>query len=608
MRKDNKHGKLYARRALMLAGAKGTLMLLLAGRLYHLQILEADEYKTLSDSNRIKLFIIPPLRGNILDRNGVTLASNEIYYRILLDPSQTKSRESSFNTLVGLLKIPKDKQEKILKKIKHHTGPHPIIIHEYLSWDEVAVVEVNQPDLPGIYVEASQIRFYNYGPHMAQILGYVGAPTKDEAQDNPLLNHPDFKIGKGGIEKTHEELLRGDAGVKRMEVNAYGLTVRELSRQDSQLGERLRLTVDMRLQYFVHELLLKHRSASAVVMDISNGDILAMSSVPTFDPNRFVEGIPPKYWKELISNASAPMINKVIGNPYPPGSTFKIITDIAGLKNGIDPHDHFFCNGGYTLGRRRFRCWKPQGHGSLDMRGGIKHSCNVYHFEVARRIGIDAIAEVADMFGLGKVTGIELPHERAGINASSAWKKKRFGIPWQAGDTLNASIGQGFQLSTPLQLAQMTARLASRGKIVHPRLTIDPENPRPSFGQLPIPDEYFDIVLGGMMAVMNEPGGTAYGSRITIDNFHMAGKTGTSQVIGKERQNAKLWENLNHALFIGFTPLVNPRYAINVVVEHGGSGSQAAAPVARDIMKKLYELLTGIKTDLDDTLNGGAHA
>lgn len=596
MRNETKRSKLFARRAVMLAAGKTALMAGLASRLYYLQVMEVDKYKTMSESNRVRLFIIPPLRGTIYDRYGVPISTNQIDYRVFFDPHESRDKIGIVTKLVNLLGLTEPAKAAVFKRLRNQAGPQPVLLREHLTWEEVSLIELNIPDLPGISIEAGQVRYYPLRDVTAHVIGYVGAVSEEEQTKQPLLKHPDFKIGKSGIEKSYEYQLRGEAGVKHMEVNAYGLTIRELAREESKPGKALNLTIDSRLQAFTHAKLSEKNGGSAIVVDIDTGGILTICSTPNFDPNKFVDGISVQYWNELLNDPHLPLINKPIGQLYPPGSTFKTVVALALLSQGIDPNRTAFCPGYYQLGNHKFRCWKPGGHGHMDMRRGIMNSCNVYFFTMSRLIGIDPIAAMAHNFGLGQPTGIEIPGEKAGIVPTRDWKLKQYAIPWQMGDTLNTGIGQGFMLVTPVQLAVMVARLASRGKVIKPHVVLEKEPPH--FKQLSIPDRHFDIVLGGMEDVINTPGGTAYGSRIIDPNFRMAGKTGTAQVISKKKLEgnaalAKAWYNQNHALFIGFAPIQKPKYAISVVVEHGLSGSQAAAPLARDVLTKAQELRSG---------------
>jgi penicillin-binding protein 2 len=587
MRNDTIRSKLFTRRALMLGAGKLSLLSVLIGRLYYLQIIKSDEYTTLSDSNRIKLSLIPPLRGNIFDSTGHPMATNQTHYRVLLDTEEVDDKVETLASVMNLITIEDEKKQHIIKKILKERARGSILIYDHLSWDDVARIAVHSPDLPGILVEKGQLRYYPYGTLTAHLIGYVGSISEADLAKQPVLNHPDFKIGKNGLEKTLEEELRGQAGIKRIEVDAHGLAVRELSREESTPGNDITLTVNMQLQEFATSK-LDPRGSSAVVIDITNGNVIVMASTPSFDANEFTQGISSKYWNELMENPYRPLINKAISSQYPPGSTFKMMVALASLKEGVPPSTIVNCPGYVTLGGRKFHCWKEGGHGSLNMAQALMHSCNSYFYTMARRIGIDNFSNMAKEFGLGAPTSIELPHEASGVVASKSWKRKKYKQEWQMGDTLNSGIGQGYMLATPLQLAVMAARIAS-GTMVTPHLVMDKEHLHPHFDPMDIPKEHLAVIREGMNAVTNIPGGTAYGSRILQPEFAMAGKTGTSQVIGKKypgQDNSKSgsWENKNHGLFVGYAPVDNPRYACAVVVEHGGSGSGAAAPVARDIL------------------------
>lgn len=603
MRNEILRSKLFTRRALILGGLKATALAALAGRLYYLQIIKSDEYTTLSDSNRIKLFLLPPLRGNILDRFGNILAANRGFYRVLLDKQHTDDSEESLEKVAALLKLDDTRKQLILKKAAQGSPRAPITLYDHLSWQDVARLEEHSPDIPGITVEVGQTRYYPFANTVSHITGYIGALSEKELEENPLLSHPDFKIGKNNIERACDETLRGQAGVKHVEVNAHGRAVRELSREESIPGNNVTLTLDIRLQEFALSK-LDPRGASAVVIDVTNGDILAMASTPGFDPNEFTQGLSSRYWNELTSSPYFPLINRSIAREYPPGSTFKIMVALAALKAGITPSTVVNCPGYVLLGNRKFHCWKEGGHGSLNMTQAIMHSCNSYFYTIARRIGVENFATMAQLFGLGAKSTIELPGEKAGVIPTIRWKKARYDKEWQAGDTLNSGIGQGFVLSTPLQLAVMAARIAS-GKAVKPHLVVDGIKDNDTkgasllFEDLGIPPEHMAVIHAGMNAVVNVQGGTAYGSRILDSRYLMAGKTGTSQVISKKyagQDNSKngRWEDKNHGLFIGFAPVQNPRYACSVIVEHGGSGSGAAAPIARDLLLKAQQLNSGI--------------
>jgi penicillin-binding protein 2 len=594
--------KTYTRRAAMLAGGKTVLLAALVGRLYELQVLDRDKYSTLAEDNRISLRLLPPPRGRILDRFGQPLAVNEQNYRVMLVAEQADDVEATLDKLARIIRIPEVERARILREVRNKRSFVPVTVRENLSWDRVSRIEVNAPDLAGISMDVGQTRAYPYGKDMAHVLGYVGAVSKEELDGtDPLLELPGFRVGKSGMEQRYDTSLRGSAGSSQVEVNAVGRTIRELSRTPGEPGNDLVLSIDAELQALFQQRLSGEKSASGVLMDTLTGDVLAMASVPSYNPNAFNLGMSSKDWRDLVNDPLNPLTNKAVGGLYNPGSTFKMVVALAALEAGIDPAQEVFCPGYYELGRARFHCWKRHGHGHMDMIAGIKHSCDVYYYDVARRLGIDAIAATARRFGLGETSGIELSGERGGTIPTEAWKQTYIGEPWQGGETLVSAIGQGFVLTTPLQLAVMTSRIAS-GRAVQPRLTrrlldnsgtvVQPLEER-VFPELQMSKRHLDIVRNGMDAVVNEPGGTAFGKRIRQDGMHMAGKTGTAQVrriTMAERREGVIsnddlpWRQRDHALFVSFAPVEAPRYCCAVVVEHGGGGSTTAAPIVHDIM------------------------
>jgi len=420
-------------------------------------------------------------------------------------------------------------------------------------------------------------------------VGPVSASDRRRMQlDDPLLQLPGFQIGKTGVEQKHEHRLRGRAGTRQIEVNAAGRVMRELDRDDGVPGSDLQLTVESRLQNFVEARLTLGLSASAVVIDVTNGDLAAVGNAPSFDPNKFVRGISVADYADLTGNIYRPLANKAVQGAYPPGSTFKMMGALAALEAGVvSPNETVYCGGYTSFGNRRFHCWKRGGHGRVDLERSLQQSCDVYYYEMAQRLGIDRIAATARRFGMGERFELPMSAVTAGAMPDTTWIQETYGQRWRAGDSLNASIGQGYVLSSPLQLAVMTARLASGRRIV-PRLvrSIDGvEVPAEGGEALDIDPRHLELMREGMFAVSNVPGGTAYRSRIENAALRMAGKTGTSQVRSTIVDNAQVpWEERDHALFVGFAPHDAPRYAVSVVVEHGGGGSAAAAPVARDIM------------------------
>lgn len=601
MHRDSERHKLFSRRAAMLAGGKAALLSALVGRMYYLQVVEADRYKTLADENRINFRLLAPPRGRIVDRFGVPIADNQQNYRVVLIPEQTGDVEETLLRLGRIIPISEGEKKSILREISRKRGFVPVTLRENMSWREVARIEVNTPDLPGVMIDVGQSRHYPFAREMAHVLGYVAAVSEGETEGDPLLELPGFRIGKSGIEKVYDLALRGSSGSSQVEVNAFGRVIRELERSEGQPGVRLQLTIDAVLQRIATEK-LGEESGSVVVMDVHSGDVLAMASTPGFDPNAFNKGLSTEQWNALISNEKSPLINKSIGGHYAPGSTFKMAVALAALEKGVISADsEIFCNGKMPLGNAVFHCWKKGGHGAVDLNAGIAQSCDVYFYEIARRTGIERIAKMARRLGMGERLGLDLPGERPGLIPSDAWKRGAIGAPWQKGETLLAGIGQGYVLATPLQLAVMTSRLVNGGVAVTPRLTRDivkpggiepraPEKPE-DLGLVPA---HLDLIRKAMNTVVNVPGGTAYRSRIEEPDLRMGGKTGTAQVrrISKQEREVRVlkneelpWKKRDHALFVGFAPVHAPRYAAAVIVEHGGGGSKVAAPIARDVLE-----------------------
>ena len=596
--------KTFNRRVAMLAGGKFVLLSALVGRLYYLQVLQSDRYSPLADENRINIRLLPPPRGRILGRLGEALATNRLNYRVVLVSEQTPSIEATLDALGALIPLSERDYRRVLRVAERKRDFVPITVRENLSWAEVSRIEVHAPDLPGVMIDVGQTRYYPLGATAAHVTGYVAAVSEDELTGDPLLELPDSRIGKNGVEKIYDLALRGKAGNSQVEVNAYGRVIRELERNEGQPGDDLVLTLDVGLQRYVAAR-LADASAAAVVLDVNNGDVLALASSPSYDPNAFTKGISLAAWNELLQNPYKPLVSKAIAGQYPPGSTFKMMVALAALEGGVaTPGHRVTCIGKTTLGDRDFHCWKKGGHGTLKMVEAIEQSCDVYFYDIALRCGVNRIAEMARRFGLGAVTGVDLYGELPGLIPDRDWKLATYDVPWQKGETLVAGIGQGYVLTTPLQLAVMAARLANGGFAVAPRLLRqvigagaaegDGAEP-PAFESLGISDASLALVVAGMDRVVNGTRGTARGARITEPELAMAGKTGTSQVrrISKSERlsgvikNAERpWEERDHALFVAFAPVDEPRYAVAVVVEHGGSGSRVAAPVARDILRE----------------------
>ncbi|MDO8288917.1 MAG: penicillin-binding protein 2 [Parvibaculum sp.] len=602
-RRDTGRYQAFTRRALILGGGQALAFTLLGSRMYYLQISKTDEYTMLAEENRVNMRLIAPLRGRVVDRYGTVLASNRQNYRAVMISEQTPNPEETLDRLARIVEITPEVRKRIMRDIARAPRFMPVTVAENLTWEQFAQINVNQPDLAGLQPDVGETRYYPYSTELAHVVGYVTPVYQrdlDKDPDEPLLKLPGFRVGKSGIEQYYDDKLRGQAGASHVEVNAYGRVIRELSKNTGKPGKEIVLTLDMEVQKFACER-LKDESASAVVMDIHTGEVISYVSTPAFDPNQFNTGYGVKAYKALLDNPYLPLTNKAIAGLYPPGSTFKGITSIAALKAGIDPKQTVRCTGKYAFGNHVFHCWKKEGHGSVNMHEAIKHSCDIYFYDLARRVGIDNIAAVAKDFGLGQTYDFEVQGEKEGIVPSRAWKEAARGEGWHQGETLISGIGQGFLLTSPLQLAVMTARIANGGMAVKPRLTraIGGEMVQmPPAPMIDVDPEWLKIVQDGMNGVSNEPGGTAYRSRITEPGYELAGKTGSAQVRritmaerdGGVRKNDTLeWRLRDHALFICFAPVAKPQYALSLVIEHGGSGSGAAAPAARDIMLKVLQ-------------------
>ena len=603
MLRDIRKNKIFNRRTLILGAGQSALAGILVLRLGYLQIWKHEEYSIQSDSNRIKPIINPAPRGAIFDRNGISLTTNESNFRLLLYLDKKRNFEELVEKLSSILDLSDEGKNLFLSKIKNARRKNIISLIDNLGWDDLARIETNSHLLPGISIESGIIRRYPYPQETAHFLGYVSLPSEKEIDDNEqaLFMHPDFRLGKFGIEKSFDEVLRGKYGVKYVEVNSREIPLRTLSNKSYIEGSRINLSIDFNLQKFTTER-IKNDVASVVVMDVKTGEILVYASSPSFDPNNFVEGVSKEYWKELNDDPKKPLNNKPISALYPPGSTFKLMVALAALENKFNPSTRVYCSGSYQLGRRTFHCWKEEGHGSLDLVSAIMHSCNTYFYTVANQIGHEKILEMARRFGYGDKPDISIHGAKSGLIPSEEWKQKVFNQPWVKGDTLNTAIGQGNVLATPLQMAVITSRIANGGIPIKPYLVRN-QNIFKQFNELksqPIVNQsYLKLVQEGMRRVVNEPGGTAYGKRIEVKGYEMAGKTGTSQVISKrekEMTNAEKEANANHAIFVGYAPFESPKYAISVVVEHGKSGSMAAAPIAKDVLFEAQGLGNKIKS------------
>ncbi|MEM9575834.1 MAG: penicillin-binding protein 2 [Pseudomonadota bacterium] len=593
-----------SRRAALLGGAQLLFIGGLAARMRYLQVEEADQFRLLAEENRINMRLIPPARGEVFDRNGKRLAQNAPSYRIVIVREDAGDVDDTLKRLSRIIHLEEGTIERVKEEIRRSAPFLPVTVASDVTWEEISRVSVNAPALPGVTPEVGLSRVYPQGSDFAHVLGYVG-PVSDydlsKIEDpEPVLMIPRFQIGKVGVETKLEPLLRGKAGAKRVEVNAAGRVMRELDRQEGTAGSDLQLTIDADLQGYV-QARLDGESASAVIMDCETGDLVACASAPTFDPNLFVRGISQKDYSTLTGNKYRPLASKTVQGLYPPGSTFKMITAMAALEAGlIGPDETAYCPGHLEVSGRRFHCWKRAGHGWVDLQTSLKRSCDVYYYDLAIKVGIEKISAMARRFGLGTRHDVPMSAVAEGLTPTMEWKRTFHDQSWRVGDTVNASIGQGYLLASPLQLAVMTARLAT-GRSVSPRLikSIDGvEQPLRGGESLEMNERNLRWMRRAMYAVVNDRRGTAYGSRIIDDSMRMAGKTGTSQVrnitaaerrAGVIRNEDLPWERRDHALFVNFAPYEAPKYAVSVIVEHGGGGSKAAAPIARDItLQALY--------------------
>lgn len=587
-----------SRRGMILGGLQVGFAGLLALRMRHLQVDQADEFRLLAEENRINLRLLPPSRGQIFDRNGRVIAANEPSYRITLVQEDAGDVDAVIARLSMLVELDEDELNRALTEMKRSAPFLPVTIADRVGWDAISRVAVNAPALPGVTPEVGLSRIYPNSEIYAHIAGYVGPVSERDLNryedPDPVLRIPRFQIGKVGVEAKYEDMLRGRAGAKRVEVNAVGRVMRELDRREGEAGSDLQLTIDTDLQDYV-QARLGEESASVVVMDVETGDVLACASAPTYDPNKFVRGISVADYAVYRDNEKRPLASKTVQDAYPPGSTFKMITALAALEAGvITPSETVYCPGHLEVGGRKFHCWKRAGHGHMNLEQSLRESCDVYYYDLALKVGIEKIADMARRLGLGETFDFPMSAVTSGLVPDKAWKLRERDSEWVIGDTVNASIGQGFVLSSPLQQAVMTARIAT-GRAVEPRLikSVDSvELPSKGGASLGINENDLKQVRKAMYAVSNNRRGTAYKSRIIDDAVRMAGKTGTSQVRnitaaerarGVTRNEDLPWERRDHALFVDFAPYDKPKIAVAVVVEHGGGGSTAAAPIARDV-------------------------
>ncbi len=614
--------KLISRRMFVLTAAKAVVFFGIFGRLVSLQINEANKYKTLSDKNRFREWKLAPQRGVIRDFFNREIASNEKVYQLHITPENSPNLETLFFRLKTILNLSEKRVFYLKRKIAKQKPWEPIIVSDNLTWSEFSRINLFLHELPGVEPIVSVARLYP-DSSTAHLVGYVSQVSQKDLQNKLYLKDMSvgIAVGKTGLENKLDRQIIGEVGFQRYEVNAFGKRIKQIQVDPGKAGDNFRTTLDLEVQKFTSEI-LKEKAASVCVMDIYNGDVITMASSPSYNPNAFVHGINKKYWNELISNEKKPLNNKAIAGLYPPGSTIKTIVALSALENDVwNPKKYITCSGLTELYGEKFHCWKKKGHGPMNMRSAIQRSCDVYFYEVARILGVDRLSETAKKFGLGKKILDGFIEERPGVVPSTSWKRKYIGKNWYLGETLHSGIGQGYFQSTPLQLCLMTAQIANGGFEIKPRIIINgeknnlrdyikyknenPNSPLPidmlvsNFDLKPLfrNQENINFVKDAMFAATNEPGGTSYRSRLSDKKFMFAGKTGSSQVkrfteLQRElevKQEDIIYKDRDHALFVAFAPVKDPKYAISVVVEHGGSGSSSAAPIAKKVIKKVLE-------------------
>ena len=592
------------RRGLLIGGLQLGFCGLLAWRMHHLQIEKAESFRLVADENRINLRLVPNQRGEIYDRNGVKLAGNEASYSVTMVAEDAGDIDVIFERLSKLINLSNEDIERSKAELERSAKFLPVTITDRLEREDIEKIHSNAPMLPGINPEIAFSRTYPLGEIFAHVVGYVGPVSSRDLEiredPDPLLKIPRFQIGKVGVERELEATLRGKAGTKKVEVNALGRVMRELERKEGSKGANLKLTLDTNLQAYVRAR-LGTESASAVVLDCKTGEILAICSSPTYDPNKFVRGISFDDYGALRDDNHRPLASKTVQDAYPPGSTFKMVTILAALEAGIINHrEKIRCNGHIEVSNRKFHCWKRDGHGNVDLVKSLRESCDVYYYELAQKVGIEKIAEVARILGLGQSFDIEMSAVTSGIVPDKIWKQKARSREWVVGDTVNSSIGQGYVLSSPLQLAVMIARIATGNEIL-PKLikSVNGVEKEKIPDQINLNENNLNLIRKALFEVTNHKRGTAYHSRVLDKKSQIIGKSGTSQVrniSAVERTQGVLdnkdlpWEQRDHALFVNYAPYDDPKIAVSIVVEHGGSGSTVAAPIARDItLQAIYQ-------------------
>ncbi len=587
----------FSRRSVILGAGGLSVFGVFGARLHHLQVVKGADYRTLSENNQFNFQILVPDRGRIMDRNGKALATNRLDYRVVMIPERVDDVDVTLAQISRHLTISEAQTARIKRDIKRNRSFTPILIDEHLSWDQFAALNLNLPDLPGVIPQSGQTRQYPKSGEFSHLIGYVGKPSQAALDEDKsaLLRQPTFQIGKTGVEAVEDRRLRGSSGRLKVEVNALGRVVREFPSDSdaAKTGDDVYLTIDSKLQSETAKA-FGEESGGAVVMDVITGELRVLLSMPTFDSNLFVSGLTQADMDRMNSDPKRPQFNKVIGGGYPPASTLKMVVAMAGLEEGlIDAEETVFCSGKTDLGRRTFHCWKRRGHNKMNLHDAIKNSCDTYFYKMIERIGIDRVKSMGLRMGLGQVFDIGITGQTPGLLPDDEWKRGRLNDAWRTGDSYNASIGQGFVLATPLQLAVMASRFANGRQAVTPHIVIGDNVPQ--FAELDVNPEHLKLMQHAMFGVCEEPGGTAYRpGALGFEGVQMAGKTGTGQVRGisaaeravRVRRNEELpWKYRDHSIFVGYAPYDNPRFAASCIVEHGGSGARKAADIVRGMLR-----------------------
>jgi penicillin-binding protein 2 len=592
----------FRNRLLIVTVILGLAFLVLGSRLWYLQVLKGDEFAKFSLENHIRVERIPAPRGRILDRYGKELVINRTSFDIYVIPKDVKDISYLSGSLSLALNLDPAEIEKNINTALKKKSFKPVLITKDIDRDQLAYIEARRSSLPGVIIEINNLRQYPHGDLGASFLGYIGKVNEAELELNPKINSNDL-VGKSGVEKGWESSLRGDDGYQQKVTDALGrevesnLFLEDLQNKKSMPGDDVRLTIDIELQRAAEEI-LGEESGAIVAVDVNSGELLALASKPSFNPADFIKGIDSQTWANLINDKSSPLLNRATQGLYAPGSVFKMVPSLAALNEGvINPDDYVYCPGYYKSGNTIFKCWKRGGHGRVNMRSAIVHSCDVYFYKIADMMGISKLHKYMTAFGFGSTTGLGI-EERGGIAPSREWKKQRFNKPWYKGETIVSAIGQGYVSVTPLQIAMMTAAVANGGKLLKPTIVkkIVSYNGEEQYnhevvlaGYIPVKKEMLSMVKDALVGVVNDPGGT--GGRARINDYTVAGKTGTAQVVSLDSQSDEK-KHRDHAWFTSYAPAESPEIAVTVLIEHGGKGGSVAAPIARKIIetyKKLKE-------------------